>query len=59
MSRRSKNPLLIDHARREPSSMIMNAELSAVKISVPSMVITIGMKNVRQYMALPKFVIIN
>jgi hypothetical protein len=30
--RRSKHPLLIDHTRREPSSMIMNAELSAVKV---------------------------
>jgi hypothetical protein len=36
--RRSKHPLLIDHTRRKPSSMIMNAELSAVKISVPSTV---------------------
>jgi hypothetical protein len=36
--RRSTHPLLIDHTRREPSSMIMNAELSAVKISVPSTV---------------------
>jgi hypothetical protein len=26
--RRSKHPLLIDHTRREPSSMIMNEELS-------------------------------
>jgi hypothetical protein len=34
----SKHPLLIDHTRREPSSMIMNAELSAVKVSVPSTV---------------------
>ena len=32
--RRSKHPLLIDHTRREPSSMIMNAELSAVSKSV-------------------------
>jgi hypothetical protein len=30
--RRSKHPLSIDHTRREPSSMIMNAELSAVKV---------------------------
>jgi hypothetical protein len=36
--RRSKHSLLIDHTRREPSSMIMNAELSAVKVSVPSTV---------------------
>jgi hypothetical protein len=36
--RRSKHPLLIDHTRREPSFMIMNAELSAVKVRVPSMV---------------------
>jgi hypothetical protein len=36
--RRSKHPLLIDHTRREPSSMIMNAELSAVKVNVPSTV---------------------
>jgi hypothetical protein len=35
---RSKHPLLIDHTRREPSSMIMNAELSAVKVSVSSTV---------------------
>jgi hypothetical protein len=34
--RRSKHPLLIDHTRCEPSSMIMNAELSAVKVSVSS-----------------------
>jgi hypothetical protein len=32
--RRSKHPLLFDHTRCEPSSMIMNAELSAVKVSV-------------------------
>jgi hypothetical protein len=36
--RRSKHPLLIDHTRREPSSMIMNAEFSAVKVSVSSTV---------------------
>jgi hypothetical protein len=36
--RRSKHLLLIDHTRREPSSMIMNAELSAVKVSVSSTV---------------------
>ena len=36
VSRRSKHPLLIDHTRREPSSMIMNTELSAVKVSVSS-----------------------
>jgi hypothetical protein len=36
--RRSKHPLLIDHTRREPSSMIMNAELSAVKVRMPSTV---------------------
>jgi hypothetical protein len=36
--RRSKHPLLIDHIRRELSSMIMNAELSAVKVSVSSTV---------------------
>jgi hypothetical protein len=34
--RRSKHPLLIDHTRRKPSSMIMNAELSAFKVSVCS-----------------------
>ena len=38
VSRRSKHPLLIDHTRREPSSMIMNAALSAVKVSVQSAV---------------------
>jgi hypothetical protein len=27
--RRSKHPVLIDHTHREPSSMIMNVELSA------------------------------
>jgi hypothetical protein len=32
----SKHPLSTGHTRREPSSMIMNAELSAVKVSVPS-----------------------
>jgi hypothetical protein len=36
--RRSKHPLLIDHTRRELSSMIMNAELSAVKVNVSSTV---------------------
>jgi hypothetical protein len=36
--RRSNHPLLIDHTRREPSSMIMNAELSTVKVNVPSTV---------------------
>jgi hypothetical protein len=36
--RRSKHPLLIDHTRREPISMIMNAELSAVRVSVSSTV---------------------
>jgi hypothetical protein len=30
--RRSNHPLSTDHTHREPSSMIMNAELSAVKI---------------------------
>jgi hypothetical protein len=35
---RSKYPLLIDHNRLEPGSMTMNAELSAVKISVSSTV---------------------
>ena len=35
---RSNHPLLIDHTRREPSSMIMNVELSAVKVSVSSTV---------------------
>jgi hypothetical protein len=34
--KRSKNPMLTGHTRREPSSIIMNAELSAVKVSVPS-----------------------
>jgi hypothetical protein len=36
--RRSKHPLLIDHTRHEPSSMTMNAELSAVKVSVSTTV---------------------
>jgi hypothetical protein len=36
--RRSKHPLLIDHTCRELSSMIMNAELSTVKVSVSSTV---------------------
>jgi hypothetical protein len=30
--------MLIDHTRREPSSMITNAELSAAKVSVQSTV---------------------
>jgi hypothetical protein len=38
MPRRSKHPLLIDHTRREPSFIIMNAELSAVKVNVSSTV---------------------
>ena len=33
--RRSKHPLLTGHTRREPRSTIVNAELSAVKVSVP------------------------
>ena len=36
--RRSKHPLSVDLTRREPSSIIMNTELSAFKISVPSTV---------------------
>jgi hypothetical protein len=36
--KRSKHPLLIDHTRREPSSMIMNADLFAVKVNVSSTV---------------------
>jgi hypothetical protein len=36
--RRSKHLLSTGHTHREPSFMIMNAELSAVKVSVPSMV---------------------
>jgi hypothetical protein len=36
--RRSKHHLLIDHTCRESSSMTLNAELSAVKISVLSTV---------------------
>jgi hypothetical protein len=35
----SKHPLSTVHTRREPSSMIMNAELSTVKVSVPSTVL--------------------
>jgi hypothetical protein len=34
--RTSKHPLSTGHTRRKPSFMIMNAELSAVKVSVPS-----------------------
>jgi hypothetical protein len=33
--RMSKHPLATGHASCEPSSMIMNTELSAVKVSVP------------------------
>jgi hypothetical protein len=47
----SKHPLSTGHTRYEPSFTIMNAVLSAVKVSVPSTVLTIGMKNVRQHMA--------
>jgi hypothetical protein len=36
--RRSKHPLWTGHTRRKPSSMIMNAELSAVKVSMQSTV---------------------
>ena len=36
--RMSKHPLLTGHTRREPRSIIVNAELSAVKVSVPSAV---------------------
>jgi hypothetical protein len=35
---RSKHPLPTCQTRREPSSIIVNAELSAVKVSVPSAV---------------------
>jgi hypothetical protein len=35
---RSKHSMSTGHVRHEPSSMIINAELSAVKVSVPSMV---------------------
>jgi hypothetical protein len=38
MPRRSKHPLSTGRTRREPSSIIVNAELSAVKVSVPSAV---------------------
>jgi hypothetical protein len=34
--RRSKHPLLTGHICSKPSFMIMNVELSAVKVSVPS-----------------------
>jgi hypothetical protein len=34
--RRSKHPLPTGHTRCDPSSIIMNAELSAVKVSLPS-----------------------
>jgi hypothetical protein len=36
--RRNKRSLSTGHTRREPSFMIMNAELSAVKVSVSSTV---------------------
>jgi hypothetical protein len=36
--RRSKHPLSTGHTRRDPSFVIMHAELSAVKVSVPSTV---------------------
>ena len=36
--RRSKHPLSTGQTRREPGSMIMNAELSAVKVSVSNTV---------------------
>jgi hypothetical protein len=50
--KRSKHPLLTGHTRREPSSMIMNAELSAVcQSQCAKYGLTIGMKNVRQHMA--------
>jgi hypothetical protein len=44
--RRSKHPLSTGHTRHEPSSMIMNVELSVVRVSVSSTVynVTIGMK---------------
>jgi hypothetical protein len=34
--RRSKHPLSTGHTRRETSSSIMNAELPAIKVGVPS-----------------------
>jgi hypothetical protein len=36
--RRSKHPLSTGHTRREPSSIIVNVELSAVKVCMPSTV---------------------
>jgi hypothetical protein len=36
--RRSKHPLPTGHTRCEPNSIIVNAELSAVRVSVPSAV---------------------
>jgi hypothetical protein len=36
--RRKMDPLSTGHTRREPSFMIKNSELSAVKVNVPSTV---------------------
>jgi hypothetical protein len=48
--RRSMHPLLTGHTRHEPSSMIMNAELSAVcQSQCAKYALTIGLKNVRQH----------
>jgi hypothetical protein len=58
--KRSKHPLPTSGIRHEPSSIIVNAELSAVKVSIHVKCgLTIGMKNVRQHMAQGKFVIMN
>jgi hypothetical protein len=48
--RRSKNPLKTGHTRREPSSIIVNVELSAVcQSNCTKCSLTIGMKNARQH----------
>jgi hypothetical protein len=49
---RSKHSLSTGQTRREPSSMIMNAELSTVcQSQCAKYGLTIGMKNVRPHMA--------
>jgi hypothetical protein len=49
--RRSKHPLSTGHTRREPGSIIMNVELSAVcQSQCAKYDLTNTMKNVRQHM---------
>jgi hypothetical protein len=50
--RRNNHPLSTGHTRREPSSIIINFELSALgENHCTKYDLTIGMKNIRQHMS--------